>query len=91
MSELMSAEHAHLETVNLFQQHCRVTLDAAITIEHSILLKALSGGYFPLSKSIPSLKEASYSSRVAQHTAQHTGDVVSPCIREPSVGNNPSE
>ena len=28
---------------------------------------------------------------VAQHIAQHTGDLVSPCIREPSVGNNPSE
>ena len=28
---------------------------------------------------------------VAQHVAQHTGDLVSPCIREPSVGNNPSE
>ena len=27
---------------------------------------------------------------VAQHIAQHTGDLVSPCIREPSVGNNPS-
>ena len=25
-------------------------------------------------------------SNVAQHTAQHTGDLVSPCIREPSVG-----
>ena len=23
---------------------------------------------------------------VVQHTAQHTGDLVSPCIREPSVG-----
>ena len=28
---------------------------------------------------------------VAQHIAQHTGDLVSPCMREPSVGNNPSE
>ena len=28
---------------------------------------------------------------VAQHIAQHTGDVVSPCIREPSVGEYPSE
>ena len=28
---------------------------------------------------------------VVQHIAQHTGDLVSPCIREPSVGNNLSE
>ena len=28
---------------------------------------------------------------VVQHTAQHTGDVVSPCIRELSVGEYPSE
>ena len=28
---------------------------------------------------------------VVQHIAQHTGDLVSPCIREQSVGNNPSE
>ena len=30
---------------------------------------------------------ASLQDVVAQHTAQHTGDAVSPCIREPSVGN----
>ena len=29
--------------------------------------------------------------RVVQHTAQHTGDLVSPCIREPSVGEYLSE